>query len=298
MSHVLLAHAYYLRYDPKQTRKMKPYPPLGLLYISAHLKAQGFSVELFDTTFAKPAELEAYIRREKPPIVGIYSNLMTRQQVLRDLFTEAGCSGDHLTNQSVKRAKVPNLICILPGETESAIITGAHFDFASQGKGVVDNWSGASMLPSLFESLKTVPRRHTFVFIGFTDEEKGLVGSKSYLKQLSKEDRRKISAMVNLDSLGTSTTKLETDRGDKRLTAALAAVVAYIRPFGLWPIACCMYRSNSACVISSRFRCTTFSVSTARALDQYATAIARASRRSSFASAPLSRVILVSWKNS
>jgi hypothetical protein len=149
---------------------------------------------------------------------------VARQEILRDLFTEAGCAGDRLTDQPVKGARVPNLICILPGETESAIITGAHFDFASEGKGVVDNWSGASMLPSLFESLKTVPRRHTFVFVGFTDEEKGLVGSKSYLKQLSKEEQRKISAMVNLDSLGTSTTKLETDRGDKRLASALAAV--------------------------------------------------------------------------
>jgi Iap family predicted aminopeptidase len=147
-----------------------------------------------------------------------------RQQVLRDLFTEAGCSGGHLTDQSVKGSKIPNLICILPGGIESTIITGAHFDFADEGKGVVDNWSGASMLPSLYESLTAVPRRHTFVFVGFTDEEKGLVGSKSYLKQLGKEDQRKISAMVNLDSLGTSTTKLETDRGDKRLASALAAV--------------------------------------------------------------------------
>ncbi|HKA00116.1 MAG TPA: M28 family peptidase [Candidatus Solibacter sp.] len=149
-----------------------------------------------------------------------------RQEILRGLFTEAGCVGSHITDQSVKEAKVPNLICILPGEMEATIITGAHFDFVNEGKGVVDNWSGASMLPSLFESLKSVPRRHTFVFIGFTDEEKGLVGSKSYLKQLGKEDQRKISAMVNLDSLGTSTTKLETDRGDKRLAGALAAVAA------------------------------------------------------------------------
>ena len=32
--------------------------------------------------------------------------------------------------------------------------------------------------------------------------------------------------MVNLDSLGTSTTKLETDRGDKRLSGALGNVAA------------------------------------------------------------------------
>jgi Zn-dependent M28 family amino/carboxypeptidase len=89
---------------------------------------------------------------------------------------------------------------------------------------VVDNWSGASLLPSLFESLKATPHRHNFVFVGFTDEELGLVGSKFYVHQLNKEDLKQISAMVNLDSLGAGTTKMETDRADKRLTAWLSAV--------------------------------------------------------------------------
>ena len=80
---ILLTHGYYLYEDPHELAVMKPYPPLGLLYISAHLKARGFDVHLFDTTFARPAELEAFIEREKPPVVGIYSNLMTRQNALR-----------------------------------------------------------------------------------------------------------------------------------------------------------------------------------------------------------------------
>jgi len=48
-------------------------------------------------------------------------------------------------------------------------------------------------------------------------------------------------------------------------------VAAYSLPLGLYPMAWAMYLSSSACIISSRFLCTTFSVSTARALDQYAT---------------------------
>ena len=39
---ILLTHAYYLYEDPHELAVMKPYPPLGLLYISAHLKARGF----------------------------------------------------------------------------------------------------------------------------------------------------------------------------------------------------------------------------------------------------------------
>jgi putative aminopeptidase FrvX len=147
-----------------------------------------------------------------------------RELEVHALFEEVGCNSDHLTEQAVKHARDPNVICVLPGQTDSRIIVGAHFDFANAGQGVVDNWSGCSLLPSLYQSLKTFPRRHTFLFIAFTDEEKGLVGSDFYVHQMSKEDVRGISAMVNMDSLGAGPTELELDRGDKRLANALATV--------------------------------------------------------------------------
>ena len=65
----------------------------------------------------------------------------------------------------------------MDGKLDSLIIVGGHFDLAESGRGVVDNWSGSSLLPSLYQSLKSVPRRHNFVFVGFTDEEKGMVGN-------------------------------------------------------------------------------------------------------------------------
>jgi Iap family predicted aminopeptidase len=147
-----------------------------------------------------------------------------RELKLQSLFEEIGCTGDNLTEQRVKHAQAPNVICTLPGSTDSEIVVGAHFDFVNRGKGVVDNWSGCSLLPSLFQTLKETPRKHTFVFIGFTNEEEGLVGSNFYVHQLSKEDRRNISAMVNLDSLGLSPTKVDLDRADKKLADALKAV--------------------------------------------------------------------------
>ncbi len=147
-----------------------------------------------------------------------------RELRLRSLFEEAGCTGDNLTEQRVKHVKAPNVICTLAGSTDSTIIVGGHFDFVDRGKGVVDNWTGCSLLPSLFESLKNVPRRHTFVFVGFTNEEEGLVGSRFYVHELDKEARHKTTAMVNLDSLGLSTTKMELDRADKKLANALAVV--------------------------------------------------------------------------
>jgi Peptidase family M28 len=149
-----------------------------------------------------------------------------RERELHALFEEAGCTGEHLTEQAVKHSRNPNLICALAGQTDSRIIVGAHFDFVNRGRGVVDNWSGCSLLPSLYQSLKGSPRRHTFVFIGFTDEEKGLVGSRFYVHEMSKDEMSNTSAMVNMDSLGTTPTKVELERGDKRLANALAIVAS------------------------------------------------------------------------
>lgn len=80
---VLLTHGYFLYEDPHELAVMKPYPPLGLLYISSHLKAHGIATDLFDTTFARFEDLEAHLQRERPPVVGLYSNLMTRSRVLQ-----------------------------------------------------------------------------------------------------------------------------------------------------------------------------------------------------------------------
>jgi len=156
-----------------------------------------------------------------------------RQKKLMALFQESGCVDD-LTEQPVKHVKVPNVQCTLTGATNAVILVGGHFDFINAGNGVVDNWSGCSLLPSLYLSLKPSSRRHTFVFVGFTDEEKGLVGSEFYVSRLRKEQLKKISAMVNLDSLGTSPTKLEMDRGAKNLWNALGSVAVALKlPLGV-----------------------------------------------------------------
>ena len=82
---LLLTHGYYLYEDPKERAVMRPYPPLGILYIASHLKAKGFDVGVFDTTFSSPDAFEHYVARERPPVVGIYANLMTRPAVLAQI---------------------------------------------------------------------------------------------------------------------------------------------------------------------------------------------------------------------
>lgn len=79
---ILLTHGYYLYEDPHELAVMKPYPPLGLLYISSHLKAKGFDVSVFDATFSSREAFQQFIHNKRPPAVGIYANLMTRRNVL------------------------------------------------------------------------------------------------------------------------------------------------------------------------------------------------------------------------
>jgi radical SAM superfamily enzyme YgiQ (UPF0313 family) len=89
---ILLTHGYFLYEDQHELRVMKPYPPLGILYISAYLKQAGFSVGVFDTTFNSRSEFRATLQAERPPVVGIYCNLMTKFNVV-DMIQTAKQSG-------------------------------------------------------------------------------------------------------------------------------------------------------------------------------------------------------------
>lgn len=146
---------------------------------------------------------------------------------LKRMFVDVGC-GEHVSEQPVKFSKVPNVICVLPGLSDRVIIVGAHFDRVPTSAGVADNWSGASLLPSLYESVKTEPRHHTYIFIGFTDEEKGLVGSRFYARNMTREQVAATDAMINLDTLGLAPTEVWTHRSDKRLTQALNGVAKHL----------------------------------------------------------------------
>ncbi|MEW6469569.1 MAG: radical SAM protein [Bacteroidota bacterium] len=80
---VLLTHGYFLEEDVKEQEIMRPYPPLGLLYISAYLEKNGFPCRVFDSTFASFGRLKACLENEQPDLIGIYVNLMTKLNVLR-----------------------------------------------------------------------------------------------------------------------------------------------------------------------------------------------------------------------
>jgi len=140
-----------------------------------------------------------------------------REQVLQTYFREAGCTGSALTLDQPQHSKMGNVVCTLPGASNQQILVGAHFDHAEVGAGAVDNWNGASLLPSLYQAVAAELRKHTFVFVGFYGEEGGLLGSKHYVHEAGKEALGHIDAMVNMDTLGLGPTNTWTSHADPNL---------------------------------------------------------------------------------
>lgn len=171
---------------------------------------------------AAPAEIQAVPREtiEQRLRRSSRSN-WARETELRKIFEEAGCSGDRLSEQRVMAGAPPNLACLLAGTTNSTIIVGAHSDLKGGGQGVLDDWSGAALLPSLFQTLRHSTRKHTFIFVGFTAEEQHMKGSRFYVKHLNAEEAGKIRAMVNLDCIGASSPAVWTHHADPNLVTIL-----------------------------------------------------------------------------
>lgn len=69
--------------DPREREIMRPYPPLGMLYVSAYLEENGFDNFVFDSTFSTFTEQKQYILEHRPEYLMVYVNLMTRLNVLR-----------------------------------------------------------------------------------------------------------------------------------------------------------------------------------------------------------------------
>src|SRR5215831_6483239 len=153
MADLLLTHGYFLADDEKERQIMKPYPPLGLLYLSAYLKRTGFAVEVFDSTFAERAALTARFAASPGGVVGVYTNLMTRRSVL----------------EVVRAAKLHRWTVVLGGP-ESANYCAEYLDAGADaivvGEGEL---TLAELLPAL--ARRGVHRLHDVAGLAFRDEQ-------------------------------------------------------------------------------------------------------------------------------
>jgi len=148
---------------------------------------------------------------------------------MMELFIRSGCTGEKLIEEPVEGEGTGNLICKLPGETDGVIVVAAHYDAPADSQGVIDNWSGASLLPTLYQSLDGRVRKHSFVFIACSGGVDGHTGAAQYAKTLSKDDVAQIAAAVNLDSLGLSFTRGWSARSERLLMGYLKNVSSTVK---------------------------------------------------------------------
>jgi len=123
---LLLTHGYFLNEDAKELQIMKPYAPLGLLYLSSHLRARGFDVEIYDSTFGSREELFRILETETPATLGIYANLMTRPNAIAILQRAVACGwrvvvgGPEPANYAAQYLEA-GAHMVVPGEGELAL---------------------------------------------------------------------------------------------------------------------------------------------------------------------------------
>lgn len=112
-------------------------------------------------------------------------------------------------------ARLSNVFGLLPGSNPALsgqpVIVGAHFDHLGVDSvtgelypGADDNASGVAIMLEVAAKLSSsfTPQR-PIIFVAFTGEEKGLLGSKHFVENLpSMFNKDELFAMVNLDSVG------------------------------------------------------------------------------------------------
>jgi Peptidase family M28 len=168
-----------------------------------------------------PADKSIVLERMK----NIPGSNAERAARLKELFANVGCNGNSLFEQKVDGADTPNIICRLGRAENDAVIVGAHYDRISSASRPLDNWSGASLLPALYQSLRQRKRNHSFVFVAFADNGNNPAGADLFARQLTPSEVNRAEAMVNIDALGLSPTKVWTAHSDKDLVHSLIVMV-------------------------------------------------------------------------
>jgi hypothetical protein len=131
----------------------------------------------------------------------------------------AGWTAAGQTSLTVERVDVANVIGVLEGEgplADETIVIGAHYDHVGLGgdgslapnskeihNGADDNASGTAALVELARRFAARPEKpaRRLVFIAFTGEERGLLGSAHYVKQPLFPLETTV-AMFNMDMVG------------------------------------------------------------------------------------------------
>ena len=187
---ILLTHGYFLAEDPKEQLIMRPYPPLGILYISSYLEANGFANDVYDSTFSNLTALKTYIEETKPGIIGIYTNLMTKLNVLKIIqFLKSDTS-------------LQNIKIILGGPE----VRNHKEKFLAYGADIIVFGEGEDTMLDLVKAWSSgvEPNLHNMQGIAFKDKEGIIIMPDRVLirdiNQLAFPNRKKINLQLYFDA--------------------------------------------------------------------------------------------------
>ena len=108
-----------------------------------------------------------------------------------------------------------NVVGFLDNKAEYTVIIGAHFDHLGYGgdgslyrdsikaihNGADDNASGVAVMLNLIGKLKEKNTKNNYLFMAFSGEEMGLLGSNYFVKNPT-IDTKSVSYMINMDMVG------------------------------------------------------------------------------------------------
>jgi radical SAM superfamily enzyme YgiQ (UPF0313 family) len=152
MLSILVGHSYFLRLDPKQWQRAKPYPPLATLQVATLLRRLGHDVRLFDAMLAEgPIEYERELERTHPQLVLIYEdnyNFLSKMC----LATMRGAALEMIAAARRVGARV-----IIAGSDA----TDAPDPYLAVGADVVLSGEGLAALETLISRIDVTPRIDT-----------------------------------------------------------------------------------------------------------------------------------------
>ncbi len=105
--------------------------------------------------------------------------------------------------RSALGGKTCNVYATLRGteNPELVYIIGSHFDSVPAGSGADDDSSGTAALLEAARVLAKTPQAATIIFISYTGEESGLLGSREFVRQ-AQANKMKIVGVLNNDMIG------------------------------------------------------------------------------------------------
>ena len=90
-------------------------------------------------------------------------------------------------DQDEFKATSQNVISEIKGELEEEIVFTAHYDSVPFSRGVYDNGAGSAILLELYRYFINNKPKRTLRFIWCGSEERGLLGSKAFVKKHNKQ---------------------------------------------------------------------------------------------------------------